>query len=238
MFARFTERARQVVLAQEKARLLGHNYIGNEHVLLGLLGEQKGVDVAARVLESLGITVESVRDYVVRIAGSGQEVAPSQIPFTPRAKEVLEFSLREALALGHNYIGPEHVLLGLVHEREGLAARVLLDHDADAERVRSEVVRILSGSEHAGGQAESVPTAAPGAARAAPVAPTPTSFAQLLPGARARGGRGRRSPARRRRPSHRPARAARSADFRGAAEAGVDVGTLREAIEGARRRSE
>src|SRR5579871_1970010 len=144
MFERFTERARQVVvLAQEEARTLKHNYIGTEHILLGLLREEEGL--AARVLESLDITVERVRGQVVRIVGSGEEVTSGQIPFTPRAKKVLELALREALSLGHNYIGTEHILLGLVRENEGVAARILLDFDADAEKIRNEIIRMLSG---------------------------------------------------------------------------------------------
>ena len=144
MFERFTERARQVVvLAQEEARTLKHNYIGTEHILLGLLREEEGL--AARVLESLDITVERVRAQVVRIVGSGEEVTSGQIPFTPRAKKVLELALREALSLGHNYIGTEHILLGLVRENEGVAARILLDFDADAETVRNAIIRMLSG---------------------------------------------------------------------------------------------
>jgi ATP-dependent Clp protease ATP-binding subunit ClpA len=142
MFERFTERARQVVvLAQEEARGLKHNYIGTEHILLGLLREEEGL--AARVLESLDITVERVRAEIVRIVGSGEEVTSGQIPFTPRAKKVLELTLREALILGHNYIGTEDILLGLVHEHGGVAARILLDFDADSEEIRSEVVRVL-----------------------------------------------------------------------------------------------
>jgi ATP-dependent Clp protease ATP-binding subunit ClpC len=144
MFERFTERARQVVvLAQEEARTLKHNYIGTEHILLGLLREEEGL--AARVLESLDITVERVRAQVVRIVGSGEEVTSGQIPFTPRAKKVLELALREALSLGHNYIGTEHILLGLVRENEGVAARILLDFDADSDKIRNEVIRMLSG---------------------------------------------------------------------------------------------
>src|SRR5436853_638843 len=144
MFERFTERARQVVvLAQEEARTLKHNYIGTEHILLGLLREEEGL--AARVLESLDITVERVRAQVVRIVGAGEEVTSGQIPFTPRAKKVLELALREALSLGHNYIGTEHILLGLVRENEGVAARILLDFDADSEKIRNEVIRMLSG---------------------------------------------------------------------------------------------
>src|SRR5664280_1246615 len=144
MFERFTERARQVVvLAQEEARALKHNYIGTEHLLLGLLREEEGV--AARVLDSLQISTEEVRAAVVRIVGTGEEVATGQIPFTPRAKKVLELALREALSLGHNYIGTEHILLGLIREDEGVAARILLDLDAEPEKIRNEVMRTLSG---------------------------------------------------------------------------------------------
>src|SRR3982075_394054 len=144
MFERFTERARQVVvLAQDEARALKHNYIGTEHILLGLLREEEGR--AARVLESLDITVEEVRAQVARIVGQGDEVTTGQIPFTPRAKKVLELALREALSLGHNYIGTEHILLGLVREDEGVAARILLDFAADSEKIRNEVIRMLSG---------------------------------------------------------------------------------------------
>ena len=142
MFERFIEGARQVVvLAQEEARTLKHNYIGTEHILLGLLREEAGV--AAQVLESLDITVERVRAQVLRIVGSGEEVTSDQIPFTPRTKKVLDLALREALSLGHNYIGTEHILLGLVRENEGIGARVLLDFDADSEKVRNEVLRLL-----------------------------------------------------------------------------------------------
>ncbi|MCW2960467.1 MAG: ATPase domain protein [Thermoleophilia bacterium] len=144
MFERFTERARQVVvLAQDEARALKHNYIGTEHILLGLLREEEGL--AARVLDSLDITVEEVRQQVSRIVGQGDEATSGQIPFTPRAKKVLELALREALSLGHNYIGTEHILLGLVRENEGVAARILLDFDADAEKIRNEIIRMLSG---------------------------------------------------------------------------------------------
>ncbi len=151
MFERFTERARQVVvLAQDEARGLKHNYIGTEHVLLGLLREEEGL--GARVLESLGITIDGVRTQVAQIVGEGDEVSTGQIPFTPRAKKVLELSLREALALGHNYIGTEHVLLGLVRVNEGVAARILLDSGVSAEQVRDEVIRMLGpsvvGSKH------------------------------------------------------------------------------------------
>ena len=144
MFERFSERARQVVvLAQDEARTLKHNYIGTEHILLGLLREEEGL--AARVLDTLDITVEEVRAQVARIVGQGDEVTTGQIPFTPRAKKVLELALREALSLGHNYIGTEHILLGLVRENEGVAARILLDFDADAEKIRNEIIRMLSG---------------------------------------------------------------------------------------------
>ena len=142
MFERFTERARQVVVyAQDEARALKHNYIGTEHLLLGLLREEEGP--AARVLAGLDITVKEVRTQVTRIVGEGEEAASGQIPFTPRAKKALELSLREALSLGHNYIGTEHVLLGLVRVNEGVAARILLDFDADADKVRDAVLRAL-----------------------------------------------------------------------------------------------
>src|ERR1700690_1404739 len=144
MFERFTERARQVVvLAQEEARTLKHNYIGTEHILLGLLREEEGL--AALALESREITVEGVRAQAVRVAGSGEEVTSGQTPFTPRAKKVLELALREALSLGHNYIGTEHILLGLVRENEGVAARILLAFVADSEKIRHEGIRMGSG---------------------------------------------------------------------------------------------
>ncbi|HET9103032.1 MAG TPA: Clp protease N-terminal domain-containing protein [Solirubrobacteraceae bacterium] len=143
MFERFTERARQVVvLAQEEARLLRHNYIGTEHILLGLLREEEGA--AAGALGSLGVTLEYVRGQVTQIVGAGEEVTTGQIPFTPRAKRVLELALREALSLGHNHIGTEHILLGLVREDEGVAMRILVGLHLDAERVRNEVIRQLS----------------------------------------------------------------------------------------------
>ena len=145
MFERFTEPARQaVVFAQEEARALNHNYIGTEHLLLGLLREEEGL--GARVLVSLGVSLDGVRDQVARIIGQGDEVGTGQVPFTPRAKKVLELSLREALALGHNYIGTEHVLLGLVAEGEGVACRILLDFGATVETVREAVVRALGGA--------------------------------------------------------------------------------------------
>jgi hypothetical protein len=144
VFERFTEQARQVVvLAQEEARGLRHSYIGTEHILLGLLREGQGL--AARVLENLDVTVERARSRVVEIVSAGEEVTSGQIPFTPRAKKVLELSLREALSLGHNYIDTEHVLLALVRENEGVAARILLDFGADPETIRREVLRFVSG---------------------------------------------------------------------------------------------
>jgi len=144
VFERFTERARQVVvLAQYEAHGLKHNYIGTEHILLGLLREQEGL--AARVLESFDVTLEEVRAQIARIVGHGETVETGQIPFTPRAKKVLELSLREALALGHNYIGTEHILLGIARENEGVASKILLDFEADAYKIRDEVIRMLSG---------------------------------------------------------------------------------------------
>jgi len=128
-----------IVLAQEEARTLGHDYIGTEHILLGLLREQEGF--AARVLESLDITAERVRAQVVRIVGSAEGVTSGQIPFTPRARKVLEHALHEALNLGHDHIGTEHILLGLVAEDEGVAARILLDFDAEPKKIRTEVIR-------------------------------------------------------------------------------------------------
>ncbi|MBO0848493.1 MAG: NDP-hexose 4-ketoreductase, partial [Pseudonocardia sp.] len=144
MFERFTDRARRVVvLAQEEARALNHNYIGTEHILLGLI--QEGDGVAAKVLESLGVSLEGVRQQVEEIIGHGQEAPSGHIPFTPRGKKVLELSLREALQLGHNYIGSEHILLGLIREGEGVAAQVLVKLGADLDRVRQQVLQSLSG---------------------------------------------------------------------------------------------
>ena len=144
MFERFTDRARRVVvLAQEEARMLNHNYIGTEHILLGLIHEGEGV--AAKSLESLGVSLESVRSQVEEIIGQGQQAPSGHIPFTPRAKKVLELSLREALQLGHNYIGTEHILLGLIREGEGVAAQVLVKLGADLNRVRQQVIQLLSG---------------------------------------------------------------------------------------------
>ena len=143
MFERFTDRARRVVvLAQEEARMLNHNYIGTEHILLGLIHEGEGV--AAKALESLGIALEGVRQQVEEIIGQGQQAPSGHIPFTPRAKKVLELSLREALQLGHNYIGTEHILLGLIREGEGVAAQVLVKLGADLNRVRQQVLQQLS----------------------------------------------------------------------------------------------
>src|ERR671915_492217 len=144
MFERFTEKARRVVvLAQEEARMLNHNYIGTEHILLGLIHEGEGV--AAKALESLGISLEAVRRQVEEIIGQGQQAPSGHIPFTPRAKKVLELSLREALQLGHSYIGTEHILLGLIREGEGVAAQVLQKLGADLNRVRQQVIQLLSG---------------------------------------------------------------------------------------------
>ena len=150
MFERFTDRARRVVvLAQEEARLLNHNYIGTEHILLGLIHEGEGV--AAKALESLGISLEAVRQQVEEIIGQGGSSPSGHIPFTPRAKKVLELSLREALQLGHNYIGTEHILLGLIREGEGVAAQVLVKLGADLSRVRQQVIQLLSGYQGSGG---------------------------------------------------------------------------------------
>ncbi len=155
LFERFTDRARRVVvLAQEEARLLNHNYIGTEHILLGLIHEGEGV--AAKALESLGISLEAVRSQVEEIIGQGGSSPSGHIPFTPRAKKVLELSLREALQLGHNYIGTEHILLGLIREGEGVAAQVLVKLGADLSRVRQQVIQLLSG--YQGPQSGSTPT--------------------------------------------------------------------------------
>jgi ATP-dependent Clp protease ATP-binding subunit ClpA len=149
MFERFTDRARRVVvLAQEEARLLNHNYIGTEHILLGLAHEGQGV--AAKALESLGIRLEAIRSQVQEIIGQSQQAPTGHIPFTPRAKKVLELSLRESQQLGHNYIGTEHILLGLIREGEGVAAQVLVKLGAHQARVRQQVIELLSG--YAGGK--------------------------------------------------------------------------------------
>lgn len=153
MFERFTDRARRVVvLAQEEARLLNHSYIGTEHILLGLIHEGEGV--AAKALESLGISLEAVRAQVEEIIGQGGSSPSGHIPFTPRAKKVLELSLREALQLGHNYIGTEHILLGLIREGEGVAAQVLVKLGADLGRVRQQVIQLLSGYQGPQGKGE------------------------------------------------------------------------------------
>ncbi len=161
MFERFTDRARRVVvLAQEEARMLNHNYIGTEHILLGLIHEGEGV--AAKALESLGISLDAVRQQVEEIIGQGQQAPSGHIPFTPRAKKVLELSLREALQLGHNYIGTEHILLGLIREGEGVAAQVLVKLGADLNKVRQQVIQLLNGyqskGEPAGTTSESTPS--------------------------------------------------------------------------------
>ena len=144
MFERFTDRARRVVvLAQEESRMLNHDYIGTEHLLLGLIHEGKGV--AARALESLGISLFVVRQQVEEIIGRGQQAPPGHIPFTPRAKKVLELSLRESLQLGHDYIGTEHILLGLIREGKGVAAQVLVKLGADLNQVRQQVIELLHG---------------------------------------------------------------------------------------------
>ena len=162
MFERFTDRARRVVvLAQEEARMLNHNYIGTEHILLGLIHEGEGV--AAKALEGMGISLDGVRGQVEEIIGQGQQAPSGHIPFTPRAKKVLELSLREALQLGHNYIGTEHILLGLIREGEGVAAQVLVKLGADLSRVRNTVIQLLSGYQGkeavaSGGPAEGTPS--------------------------------------------------------------------------------
>ena len=247
MFERFTERARQVVvLAQEEARALKHNYIGTEHLLLGLLREEEGV--AARVLDSLEVSVEEVRAAVVRIVGSGEEAPQGQIPFTPRAKKVLELALREALSLGHNYIGTEHILLGLVREDEGVAARILLDLDAEPEKIRNEVMRTLSGpgrrgQQQAAGESkrslQGAGTVRPqphphgGGRQARPVHrphhrdrarhADPLAPHQEQPGAHRRAGRGQDGHRRGPRPAHRGPRGARAAQ----GQAGLHAGPRR-----------
>ena len=144
MFERFTDRARRVVvLAQEEARMLNHNYIGTEHILLGLIHEGEGV--AAKALESLGISLDAVRQQVEEIIGQGQQAPSGPVPFTPRAKKVLELSLRESVQLGHNSIGPEHILLGMLREGDGVAAQVLVALAADLNRVRQQVIQLMHG---------------------------------------------------------------------------------------------
>ena len=151
MFERFTDRARRVVvLAQDEARRLNQNYIGTEHLLLGLIHEGDGI--AARALETMGISLEAVRAQVIEIIGEGEQPTTGHIPFTPRARKVLEFSMREALQLGHNYIGTEHILLGLLREGDGVAAQVLIKLGADLNNVRQTVIELLSG--YQGGQTQ------------------------------------------------------------------------------------
>ena len=159
MFERFTDRARRVlVLAQEEARLLNHSFIGTEHILLGLIHEGEGV--AAKALESLGISLEAVREKVEETIGMAGSAPSGSPPFTPRAKKALELSLREALQLAHSYIGTEHMLLGLVREGEGVAAQVLQSLGADLPRVRQQVIQLLSGS--AGRDPQAAPSGAAG----------------------------------------------------------------------------
>jgi Clp amino terminal domain, pathogenicity island component/UvrB/uvrC motif len=144
MFERFTDRARRViVLAQEEARMLNHNYIGTEHILLGLTREGEGV--AAKALESLGISLDAVRQQVEEIIGQGQQAPSGHIPFTPRVKKVLELTQQAALQLGHNYIGTEHILLGLIREGDGVAAQVLVRLGAELNLVRQQVIQLLHG---------------------------------------------------------------------------------------------
>jgi ATP-dependent Clp protease ATP-binding subunit ClpC len=180
VFERFTDRARRVVvLAQEEARMLNHDYIGTEHILLGLVREGEGV--AAMALESLDISLADIRGQVEQIIGQGEAAPVGHIPFTPRAKKVLELALREALQLGHDYIGTEHILLGLVREGEGVAAQVLVALGADLERVRQAVLELLegfttvAGGPKVGGEAQyrevSAEMGAMGSARNAPMCP-------------------------------------------------------------------
>jgi len=144
MFERFTDRARRVMLlAEEEARRLNHDHVGTEHILLGLVLEGEGV--AARALESLGISLQAVREQVEESIGRGQQAPPGRIPYTPRAKKTLELSLREALHLGHHYIGTEHILLGVIREGEGPAAQVLVNLGGDLNRVRQQVIQVLQG---------------------------------------------------------------------------------------------
>jgi ClpA/ClpB-like protein len=156
MFERFTQDARRVVvLAQEEARLLNHDYIGTEHVLLGLI--QEGEGVAARALKALDVSLEQVRAEVQEMVGEGQGAPVEHIPFTPRAKKVLELSLREALQMGHNYIGTAHILLGVVREGEGVGARILVKLTPGLQKVREQVLQVLATT---GGGAEDEPQAA------------------------------------------------------------------------------
>jgi ATP-dependent Clp protease ATP-binding subunit ClpC len=142
MTVRFTDRARRVVVqAQEEARTLNHNYVGTEHILLGLIHEGEGA--GAKALESLGISLDTVRQQVQEIIGQGQHAPSGHIPFTPQAKKVLELALPESKALGHDYIGTEHILLGLIREGDGVAAQVLVKLGADLNRVRQQVIQLL-----------------------------------------------------------------------------------------------
>ena len=178
MFERFTDRARRVVvLAQEEARLLDHNYIGTEHILLGLIHEGQGV--AAKALESLGVSLEAVRAEVTEIIGRGAEQPSGHIPFTPRAKKVLELSLREALELGHNYIGTEHILLGLLREGQGVGAQVLVKLGAGRDQVRQTVVQLLSS--YAGGRPPEQAAAGSSRPPAAPVVGGPGFYTEGEP---------------------------------------------------------
>jgi Clp amino terminal domain, pathogenicity island component len=168
VFERFTERARQaVVLAQDEARAFKHDYIGTEHLLLGLLREEEGL--AARVLGSLHVTLDEMREQVGMIVGRGDITVSGQIPFTPRSKKVLELALREALSLGHNYIGTEHILLGLIRENEGVATQMLLDCDVDAEKIRNRMIDLVPALGRS--LAMPRPRPSPGLARRAPVKP-------------------------------------------------------------------
>jgi len=143
MFERFTDRARRVVvMAQEEARTLNHNFVGTEHILLGLLREGEGI--AAKALESLGISLDAVRQRVEEIIGHGEHTPSGSIPFTPGAKRTLELSLTEAVQLGHEYVGTEHILLGLIREGEGVAAQVLVKQGADLDRVRQQVTQLVA----------------------------------------------------------------------------------------------
>jgi len=143
MFERFTDRARRVVvMAQEEARVLNHDLVGTEHILLGLIHEGGGV--GPRALESLGISLDVVRQEVEEIIGQGDHESPGSIPFTPRAKKVLDLSVAEAAQLGHDYVGTEHILLGLIREGNGVAAQVLVKHGADPNRVRQQVILLIS----------------------------------------------------------------------------------------------
>src|SRR5579872_1268778 len=156
MFERFTDRARRVlVLAQEEARQLNHSFIGTEHLLLGLLKEGEGI--GAKALDSMGVSLEVARRAVVETLGPAGAARTGSPPFTPRAKKVLELSLREAIQLGHNYIGTEHILLGVIREGEGVASHVLMSLGADLSRTRQQVIQLLKGYQ---GQPEDDPVRA------------------------------------------------------------------------------